>query len=400
VIKKYIPLILYHSNIDFFTNHIKSIRKVFKKSYILNYQNFFNDYGDLLLKKKILNYIYRNNVNSLVIFSHNDNFQLSIDFLEKIKNKVKIVFLFKDGNTNSFIHSRYYSIISDATITDCEFAHSYYKASNINSFLYTDTISSLSADTSSSKKISDTKKKYDVSFVGSFLKEGREEFIENIKKTKLHYFFLDTSKDENKISQKKYNEIIRTTKINLNFSSYSNKKYTFFMDLDPFINHSFSIKHRIIEVGFNKGFLLNEYSSDSKHLWKKNEVVLFYNKEDMLNKIFYYLKNQKKRDLIAYNLFKKCKKEKIVNNDNILINKVFKSLDIKISPMVSQKKINLSHYKKLEATFLLLYVLKMFKNLKFKSIIFTLNRFLSLNLTNIFCAPINLIRYLYYFYIK
>ena len=91
---------------------------------------------------------------------------------------------------------------------------------------------------------------------------------------------------------------------------------------------------------------------------------------------------------------------KYMYNDNILINKVFKSLDIKISPMVSQKKINFSHYKKLEATFLLLYVLKMFKNLKFKSIIFTLNRFLSLNFINIFYAPIHLMRYLYYFYLK
>ena len=303
MIKKYTPLILYHSNIDFITNDIESIRKLFKKSYTLNYQDFFNDYGDQLLRKKILNYIYSNSVNSLIIFSHNDNFQLSIDFLKKIKNKVKIVFSFKDGNSNSFIHSRYYSIISDATITDSEFANSYYKALNINSFLLTDTLSSLPKDTSSNKKSFNKKKKYDVSFIGSFLKEGRKDLIEHIKKTNLRYFFLDTSKDENKISQKKYEYIIRTTKINLNFSSHGNEKYNFYQDLDPFINHSFSIKHRIIEVGANKGFLLCEYASDVKSQWKKNEVVLFYNKKDMLNKIFYFLKKEKTRNLIANNLF-------------------------------------------------------------------------------------------------
>jgi hypothetical protein len=398
MIKKYIPLILYHTNINFIVNEVVSIKKLFKKSYILNYQDFFNNNGDLFLKRKILKYIDLNNVNSLIIFSHNDNFQISLDFLKNIKDKVKIVFNFKDDGTNTFIYSRYYSIISDATITNCEYANTYYKSLNINSFLSRYTLSNLSSDTLSNKRLRNSKKKYDISFVGSFLKNDRKEFIEYIKKENLSYFFLDTSKDQKKISQKKYYNIIRVSKINLNFSSTGDKKYNFFKNTDPFINHSYSPKHRIEEAGLNKGFILSEYASELRSSWKKNEIVLFYDKKEMINKIFYYLKNKKRRDYIADNLYKKCIKR--VTFNNILIKKVFESLNKKISPVVSQDKINLSNYKKLEATFLLLYVLKMLKNLKFKAIIFTLNRFLSLNFTNIFHAPIHLIRYFYYFYLK
>jgi hypothetical protein len=393
MLTKYTPLILHHSNSNYFKNEIKSIKKLFKKSYNLNYQDFFNDNGDLLLKKKILNYIFFYNVNSLIIFSHNDNFQLSINFLKNIKNKTKIVFIFKDDGTNMLIHSRYYAIISDATITNCEFANSYYKSLNINSFL--------SSDSLPNKKIFNIKKRYDVSFIGSFLKEGRKEYIEFIKKQNLNFFFLDTSKDENRISQKKYDEIIKATKINLNFSSTGYEKYNFFQHLDPFINNSFSAKGRIIEIGLKKSFVLSEYASEAMYFWKKNEVVTFYNKKDMLNKILYYLNNEKKRKRIANNLFQKCVKERITKRyNNKLIHKVFNSFERKIFPDIYKKKINLSHYKNLEGVFLLVYILKMIKTLKFKSIIFTLNRFLSLNLTNIFHAPIHVMRYFYYFYLK
>ena len=397
MVKKFIPLILYHSDISFFMKKIRSIEMLFEKSYNLNYQDFFINNGDLSLKKTILDQINSNNVNCLFIFSHNDNYQLSINFLKKIKKKVKIVFLFMDAFTNTLVHSRYYAIISDATITDSEFAHNYFKSININSFFLKETLSSM--DFSFDKKLSN-KKKYDISFIGSFLKEGRKELIDSIKKEKLSYFFLDTSKDKNKISVKKYQEIIRNSKINLNLSACGNSKYNFFKNFDPFVNHGYHQKHRIIEVGFKRGFVLSEYAAELEKNWRKDEVVLFYNKKDMLKKIFYFLKNQKKRDLISNNLFKRCKKKASINNLNVLVTAVFKSFDRKTLPVIFQQKINLSHYKRLEVTFLLMYVLKMIRKLKFKSIIYTLNRFLSFNLTYLFYAPYNLMRYFYYFYLK
>jgi hypothetical protein len=396
--KKYIPLILNHTDISFFKKKISVIEKLFTKSYHLNYQDFFINNGDLSLKKEILHHIYHNNVNCLFIFSHNDNFQLCINFLKKIKKKVKIVFLFMDGFTNTLVHSRYYAIISDATITDSEFAHYYFKSMNINSFFLKETLSSM--DFSFDKKLSNKKKKYDISFIGSFLKEGRKELIDFIKKKKLSHYFLDTSKDENKISIKKYQEIIKKTKINLNFSACGNSKYNFFKNLDPFVNHGYHQKHRIIEVGFKGGFVLSEYAFELEKNWNKDEVIFFYNKQDMLKKILYFLQNEKKRDLIANNLFKKCKTKSKINNLNILVNKTFKSLDRKIHPAIFEQKINLSYFKRLELTFLLINILKMIRNLKFKSIIYTLNRFFPLSLINTFYALIDLMRYFYYFHIK
>jgi len=394
MLKKKKTLILYHSNTNYFYNQIKPIGKLFKSYHILNYQDYFNNYGDLFLKKKILNYIYSQNVNTIIIFCHNDNFQISLSFLKKIKRKVKIIFIFKDDDTNVFVYSRYYAMFSDAIITNSKFANSYYKSLKLNSFLCTDSFPQ--------KKLIKKKYKYDVSFVGSFLKNGRNEYIEYIKNnSKLKYFFLDTSKDAKKISDKKYNQIIRTTKINLNFTSAGSKNYKFFENFDPFINNSFGFKGRIIEVGLNKSFLLSEHFGEWNYFWKKKEIVIFYNKEDMLNKIHFYLKNENERKLISENLFKKCKLENTPTNFNMkLFNKIFYSFKEKTYFTSNENNINLCHFKRLEATFLLLYVLKMLKNFKFKSIIFTLNRFFSLNLIDIFYSPIYLARYLYYFFFK
>jgi hypothetical protein len=394
MLKKQKPLILHHSNTYYFKNEIKSISKLFQNFYILNYQDYFNNYGDLLLKKKILNYIYFQNISSLIIFCHNDNFQLSLSFLKKIKHKVKIVFLFKDDQTNMLIHSRYYALFSDAIVTYSSFAHSYYQSMNLNSFLTT--------DSQSQGKLINKKKIYDVSFVGSFSRNHREKYIEHIKhNSKLKYFFLDTSKDSKKISRKKYNQIISTSKINLNFSSYGTKKYIFFENFDPFINHHFGTKGRIIEVGLLKGFVLTEYFRDYNSFWKKNEIGMFYNKEDMLNKINFYLKNENKRKTVSSNLFKKCKKEKISSHFNSkLFLKIFHSLK-KIDYLErNNNNINYKHFKNLEAMFLFLYILKMLKSLNFKSIFFTLNRFLELTFVNLFSGCALLLKYFYYFYFK
>ena len=97
----------------------------------------------------------------------------------------------------------------------------------------------------------------------------------------------------------------------------------------------------------------------------------------------------------------KCKKEKITNYYNKkLFNEVFDSFDIKIYPHISPKNVNLSSYKNLESMFLFLYILKMTKSFKFKSIIFTLNRFLEFNFVNLFSGFVLLFKYFYYFYFK
>jgi hypothetical protein len=390
---KYIPLILSHTNNPYIKNEIKAIRSIFKLSFNLNYYEYFHNYGDYYLKKNILEYIEKKRVNLLIIFFHNDNFEISLKFLREAKKKAKIIFIAKDDATNMLIYTRYYAILSDCIVTNSLSAHFYYKSLNINSYISGDSRPKI-------KYYNSEKKLYDVSFIGSIIKGRRHKFINAIEKTNLRYLFIDTSNDKNRITENKYNKIIRQSYINLNFTSVAWPKYDFFSIFDPFINNSYGFKGRVIEAGMNKGFVLSEYDSDTKYFWRNNEVSFFYNKSDMLKKINYYLKNKNTRNLIANNIYKKCIKNHItINCYNSLLKKILKSFDKKIKHEVNQS-INDVHFKKLEATFLLLYVFKMLKNLKFKAIIYTLNRFLSLNLINIFYAPINLMRYLYYFYLK
>jgi hypothetical protein len=239
--------------------------------------------------------------------------------------------------------------LSDCIVTNSLSAHFYYKSLNINSYISGDSRPKI-------KYYNSEKKLYDVSFIGSIIKGRRPKFINAIEKTNLRYLFIDTSNDKNRITENKYNKIIRQSYINLNFTSVAWPKYDFFSIFDPFINNSYGFKGRVIEAGMNKGFVLSEYDSDTKYFWRNNEVSFFYNKNDMLKKINYYLKNKNTRNLIANNIYKKCIKNHItINCYNSLLKKILKSFDKKIKHEVNQS-INDVHFKKLEATFLLLYV--------------------------------------------
>ena len=67
------------------------------------------------------------------------------------------------------------------------------------------------------------------------------------------------------------------------------------------INRS-GVKGRLFEVLRCGGFLLTEYTKDLSFFFKiKRHLEVFKNKKELIKKIKYYLKNEKKRKLIAKN---------------------------------------------------------------------------------------------------
>ena len=60
------------------------------------------------------------------------------------------------------------------------------------------------------------------------------------------------------------------------------------------------IKGRVPEIISCKSFMLTQYFSHYSDFFKNNkEIVMFKNKEDLLKKIKYYLKNKEEREKIA-----------------------------------------------------------------------------------------------------
>ncbi|GAG51348.1 unnamed protein product, partial [marine sediment metagenome] len=112
------------------------------------------------------------------------------------------------------------------------------------------------------------------------------------------------------LSPKELREVINQSKISLCFSKNNYGK--------PHIIGKFS------EVGACKTFVLTEYCEDYLDLFEEGkEIIMFKTKEELLEKIKYYLKNEKEREKIAEATYKK-----IINNYslNIQLKKIFKEI--------------------------------------------------------------------------
>lgn len=126
---------------------------------------------------------------------------------------------------------------------------------------------------------------YDVSFVGSSYRERKNTYLDPLcvsKNIKINIFGEMTRR----ISHKEMIQVVNKSKINLNFSDQPNGYK--------------SLKNRVPEVLGCGQFLLSEYSKDLEELYKLGtELETFNSYKELVDKIEFYLKNDKAREKIA-----------------------------------------------------------------------------------------------------
>ena len=145
--------------------------------------------------------------------------------------------------------------------------------------------------------------KYEVTFIGNNY-FGREKYINFLKEKGIKLKCYGNGwKNSNSVTEKKLLEIIKNSKISLNFSrSRGKEKQT---------------KARVFEITGAGGFCLTENSRDLRSFFKSDEVVSFNNELELLNKIRFFLKNENLRNMIAkkanYKTRKKFKNSTVIN---------------------------------------------------------------------------------------
>lgn len=139
----------------------------------------------------------------------------------------------------------------------------------------------------------------DVIFAGHWENDGRDEYVKAIidaginfklygpewQRSKYFNFLKKNLGYEIKSLKNDYNLALNSAKIALVFlSKLNNDTYT----------------RRNFEIPATKTFMLSEYSDDLNGLFKKGkEADYFENREEMIQKIKYYLRNEKEREKIA-----------------------------------------------------------------------------------------------------
>lgn len=249
-------------------------------------------------------------------FRHN----LFSDLKKKNKNIRLISF---DIESNEMIFIYYLKLLENFDLlftTDSIFASKIYKKKNINAEFYPISFSNKHYYPSDYKKI------YDGSFMGQ-KHSDRESYINFLVNKNFNIKTFGSYKNE-KIPNEKFNKIIQQTKINLYFSKQKKKSSRIF-DLTM----SYNMKYTLLHFAMLQAFFLIEYSDEHNFFLKKYDFLMFKNKNQLLDKFSYFLKNEKERVEISKKIFNDIGKK-------FSFEERYKGLQSKILNIAIQNKVN------------------------------------------------------------
>lgn len=271
---------------------IPALRNLFGKNnlFIMSTRNEYFRFGKDAVNRKLLDLIIREKPEYLLFGLNYDEIYLrTLEEIRKLSPKTKILNMFGDDDWRYDDFSRYYAPFLDVSLN--------YKADN-SPYLedgLTNQHFIWGAGINFFKPLG-INKKYDVTFIGMPLAD-RYDYIkylmdngikialfgmgwENYQDLKFIYKgFLDSND---------FVKVINQSKINLNLSK------TFFKE-----GKKGQLKGRLVEMPACKAFVLTEYSDRNIGFFKKNKNVNFKTKEELLDRIKYFLKNEKEREELA-----------------------------------------------------------------------------------------------------
>ena len=233
--------------------------------------------------------------------------------IKKISPQTKVLNFFGDDDILFDIYTKYLAFFVDYPLASHMEHFWKYEANNIPNVF-----STFGVNTGNFKPIN-SEKKYDVTFIGTPI-EDRAEMIKHLIGNGINvrifgggwYSYPELAQNYGgKLSTEEMNEIINQSKINLNFSKTIGGKTGF--------------KAKVFEVCACKSFLLSEYFTGYLNYLKEDEeIVTFRDKEQLLEKVRYYLSNEKERENIAMGAYKKVIKNYSIEQE---FKKIFSSIE-------------------------------------------------------------------------
>lgn len=319
-----------------YQNFFLPLKKIFRNIIVFDPAKEYFRCGKELMNQKFLRLIEKEKPDYVFMMLLYDEFELkTLEEIKKISPKTITINLFSDDDSRYEDFSRYYINFFDYPIVgvakeDIIAPHIKDGIKNI----------SLSHHTNCGIfKPVKTQKKYDVGFYGR-ANDSRAELVAFLLEQGINIYVWGEGWAKYPKLQKAYRgylaaqdlgKTICEIKINLCFTMGGYGKPNF--------------KGRVIEIGACNSFLLLEYYKGYLKYFRENkELVMFKDKDDLLKKIKYYLKNEKKREKIAANFYKKIIKN---HNQDIFLRNFFAETlkfktHIKEFPALSKKVVSLN----------------------------------------------------------
>jgi len=327
----------------------------------------FLDCNEIYLKrgysgsqKFIKDFISENGIEILIFAPDPTSFDFPLEFLKELRPAVFTVLM--AGDTVYYFEPRdkYYAGAMDLLVVYDSFAE-------VEAFreLGGDALMFLSSfDQTRYFRSASREKTIDVSFVGLITgRKDRAEYLDYLAKNGVNVRVLGCGATGGRVSQEQMVEIFNRSRINLNFTAASS-----IIHLAGSIPASAArkqLKGRIAEVTLCGSFLLTEYVPGiEKVLLPGEETDIFSTKEELLEKIKFYLSNERAREAIAEGGYRRALKDYA---DNVAIPRLLAEIEAR-----RQKKRSGwpgipadAAFNKNLASYRLLYMIKFIKRFNF-----------------------------------
>jgi len=275
-------------------------------------------YGKRGMNKRFLDLVEKEKFDMIFMEPmHTEFYPKTLIKIREISN-AKVIGMFSDDSWRFEEYTKYYAPFFDVIISVlCKSALKKYEREGIKNV-----VMSYGGLNPEFFKPINLKKKYDVAFIGNAGKE-RAELISYLH---VHGIKVDVwgrgwerykgIEGHGYISPDKLVETVNQCKINLNFSFAG--------------NNTVQIKGRPFEFGACKAFILSQQFQDYRDYFNEDELVMFKDAEDMINKIKHYLVNDKEREEIAERMYNRIINEYSLDSElDIIFTKIMGCWDEK-----------------------------------------------------------------------
>ncbi|MBA1438124.1 MAG: glycosyltransferase family 1 protein [Epsilonproteobacteria bacterium] len=272
----------------------------------LDYYDLYFEHGKDGFEQELEKTIIKHSIEYLFIGFAAEDFTIDLQFLLHLKHKYNLCIINTSQDPETFFEARdrYYNQIADYilpfTVLKNNFLYANYNLNSIT--LYSLYNKEMFPHKSLPKTI-------DVSFIGNINKASRREYISYLQEHGINVQTYGAGSENGFIDHNQMIDVINSSKINLNFTDSAlstsfdfntNTNFTIGTHINSKIQQA---KGRLIEIYMTKSFCLSQDGPGTRVLFN-DERILFHSKEDLLEKIRYYLQHEDKHRQITEELHK------------------------------------------------------------------------------------------------
>jgi hypothetical protein len=320
--------------------------------HFIDYSATYLKYGKKQTERYIMDYVKANGIQILFYCSTEPwIYEFSVDFFKDIGKKAAVVMLFTDCDYYFEQRDRYYGQAADMVLAMDSISPHKFKQFGIPALTFYPL-----HDSADYNRLPSVEKSIDVSFVGLLnSKIGRPAYCDYLKSHNINievYGSLDTER----VSQKQMVELFNKSRINLNFAG-GGERTAFAIQ-----RRIKQFKGRILEVTLSGGFLLSEYTPGIEDLFDiGGEIDVFRTKEELLDKVNYYLGNPSLRKSMASRSYERAQKYHSEQNGFPRLVQILRD----VKPLKNKEQIYLDDiFIKKYASFRFLYMIRFLKRWK------------------------------------